>query len=660
MLLVTGFGTGFYLVRTYDLELRWLGPDASRWIVDSYSFFKEVYPLAAGIVVVSLFAYFMIASAVRRYKYYLDSGQDYRKMVSLAGSIDDLTNPAQIAKLSDYPDLQDILRTYGDQIREISSQMESREDDLRSVDLEMEIDSVLAGEPPQEGIVEGKWWAPVVRKVQRYVEQSAGSSMGNVDALEKVRRVMGSAALSYGRMMETVASAGQDVLEIVNAAGEYERLSGDSPSDAAVAQDSGPGREGAIGGIEQAAAKLSGNGQVMREISDENNGLALNLALMAARGEIGEHDLAQVAEKMRSSAERFGKVGKDLESVARTIAEYCGTARKSGAGGTGGAGAAAASSARKIEARGRDLQEKIARLGSDIDEIYRTMKDSLGGGAKPEGTGEEGSSFEDDDSLVNFGRDGAGSESGGDLVIDHGKIWEDGETYGFTEGDAGGLIIEDDSAVEKPAESDVEAAASAEDSGPSVKPSGGADEADPVVERTVPPVESGPEEECAIPRDGAGHEEERPLAAGGEAEEGVDGGAEEEIFEIPESAEIPGGAPHGPATDDAPGRGGTNGAEAPAAADLSAGAGEGGSGEWTAMPGHRWVDVQEQGKGADMTATVPEETAADSEAPRAEQSPDGMSGQAPEAGVEGDEPVYDLYALGAVEYSEEMETSPAR
>jgi len=121
MLMVTSFGVGYYLTHVYNIDLTWLRGTDSKWVIDSFKFFKELYPLASGVILISLFSYFIIASTVRKYKFYLASGQDYRKMVSLADSIDDLTNPAQIAKLSDFPELQGILRNYGDQIEKLHS-----------------------------------------------------------------------------------------------------------------------------------------------------------------------------------------------------------------------------------------------------------------------------------------------------------------------------------------------------------------------------------------------------------------------------------------------------------------------------------------------------------------------------------------------------------
>ena len=56
LLMVVGFGTVYFMVRVYDVELVWLEGSLLKWEVDSFAFFKEMYPLAAGVLVLSLIA----------------------------------------------------------------------------------------------------------------------------------------------------------------------------------------------------------------------------------------------------------------------------------------------------------------------------------------------------------------------------------------------------------------------------------------------------------------------------------------------------------------------------------------------------------------------------------------------------------------------------
>ena len=437
MLIGTSFGVGYYMVSVYDIDLYWLSSDVSKWVVDSYQFFKEIYPAAAGVVLLSLFTYFVIASAVRRYKYYLNSGQDYRKMISLADSIDDLTNPAQIARLSEYPELQGVLRNYGDQIHEISEGMENCEEEMRSVDLEVEIESILEGKGMNETLADGKWWASIARKIQAWSVENADGTKNLRKQSEAARQAAGMASLSCGKVIETVAGASENILDIVRSVGELNVVA-EGLGTGAAAESGSP--SDAIAAIEIAASALEERGSLIHELSEESNGLALNIALMAARGEATEQDLAQLAEKVRSTAERFGKLGRELESLARTVADNSRNAKStscvSAAAGAGpGTAGGIIEISEKIESFSRALQQKMTVLGSDVEEISKALKSGHkeSGDAVISGDGDDRIRATDG-SIVNFG---AGSNESvkepcgiddSNLVIDHGKLWGDSDS----------------------------------------------------------------------------------------------------------------------------------------------------------------------------------------------------------------------------------------
>jgi methyl-accepting chemotaxis protein len=458
MLAATSFGVGYYMVRVYKIDLYWLSSDMSRWVVDSYQFFREIYPAAAGVVLLALITYFVIASAVRRYKYYLDSGQDYRNMISLAESIDDLTNPAQIARLSEYPELQEVLRNYGAQIREISEGMEIREEEMRSVDLEVEIDSIIEGKGINETLADGKWWAPIARKVQAWVETNAGGTAELKKLSASSRNALGRASLSCGRVAETVANANEDILGMVTVAGQLSTIAGGFKTEGSGTVAAQGSSSDAITAIESAAFALEERGAAIHDLTEESNGLALNMALMAARGDADEKDLAQLAEKVRSSAEKFGKLGRELEKMARNIAENSRNARSvsgrpAGESVPADAGKGLKEISEKIESYGRALQNKMKALGNDVEEMNRALRpDSKESPEKETSLDGDERIRTTDGSIVNFGSgaEDQDEETNGiddsELVIDHGKLWEGpeadtGESPGVDEAQAG--LVED-------------------------------------------------------------------------------------------------------------------------------------------------------------------------------------------------------------------------
>ncbi len=261
---------------------------------------------------------------------------------------------------------------------------------------------------------------------------------------DSLRQALGRASLSCGRIMETTTGAGEDILDIVKAVGRLNAVADGLGTVAPQAPGAGS-TPAAIESVRKAAAALEQKSSAIHELTEESNGLALNMALMAARGEAGEKDLAQFAEKLRSSAERFGRLGRELGQLAKSFVEQSAGA---GAGAEGAVSAAGSLDAaggireisKEIEARSRSLQQKMTSVGNDIEEIRSVLALE---GEKSTETGERINAT--DGSMVNFGSDAgdSGGEPGGiddsDLVIDHGKVWEDSP---FTPGESAEAEVE--------------------------------------------------------------------------------------------------------------------------------------------------------------------------------------------------------------------------
>ncbi len=606
LMVIVSCGASYYMIYTYDIKLSWLMAESGRWSIDYNLFVNEMYPLVAGLVLISLSSYFIIASAVRRYKCYLASGQDYNKMISLAESIDDLTNPAQITKLSDYPKLQSLLRNYGGQIKEISSEFERKEKESRSVDFEIEIDSLFNGNEPNREIIEGKWWASLFMKVESYMK-TLQCEIGEMSSRkEQIRHTLGQTVLSFGKIIEAVADSSEDLLEIVRSVGELDSIAKDfSDTDPVTsrAATGGGEAEAIVGDMETYLEQLAEGSSIFFKFSEENNGLALNMALMAARGEASENDLAQFAEKVRSTAERFDKLGKSIVNIGNNLGNKCGELKRS-IGGPAPAGTAPVSDigneilaiARKIEDRSKMLQEKICYLGSELQDanelLQKSLKEHADSTAGHDGEIQEKPYSKDKGEIVNFGagsdsvRDTDGSQ---DLVIDHGGTWDGNEGTGL---DFTPFEMSEKQAVEPSFEG----------------------------------VESSVDERATL--------------------DGMEGVLEQQV-----SPEIPPGSP---------GDG-----------QMGIRTGGPGSGEsWMEMPGHRWVkiDVEKSEREGDVGA-VEVEVREDVEAGiQAGTSGETLAAEEPvqqadtaaaaRAGSEhGDdnEPVHDLFELGAVEYVEETQ-----
>jgi hypothetical protein len=430
-LVFVGISVGYFFVAVYDVRLQWLKVGAGAWGIDSYLFFRQMYPLVAAVTIISLMSYFIVSSAVRRYKFYLDSGQDYRKMIALAESIDDLTNPAQIARLSSYPELQAILRNYGDSIREISQELGQREEKITHADLEREIEALLGEEASQEGSG-GEGWESTCRKVAERLESDRTRIEELAARTDAYRAVIGGATLAYGRIMEAISGAGEDLLEITERVNELHGAAVEAGAAPAPTDKAGAQRKtlkAIVVEMENAVRKLEEGGHVLHEFSEENNGVALNMALMAAKGSVSEHDLASLAEKVRGTAERFRRLNGTIVSIAQGLLANC-YALKEKLGETAPPSREASphvqrkilETARVIEERSNLLQKRICNLGSELHEVRELLqKDFTVSGAAPDGK----PSREDP---MRFAATAPAGESRdlkeeSSFIIDHGKSW---------------------------------------------------------------------------------------------------------------------------------------------------------------------------------------------------------------------------------------------
>jgi hypothetical protein len=446
-------GVGYYLVSFYNVDLKWIKSGTGGWSIDSTLFMRDMFPLAAAVIFVSFFAYFLIASAVHRYKFYLDSGQDYRTMISLAESVDDLTNPAQIARLSKYPELQAVLRNYGDQIREISQDLGTKDNASNYSELKSEIEGLISGENSAKDAPEGKDCGSIYEQLRDRVE----SDRAHIEKLEErnqaERRAYGHAALAYGRAMEAISGAGEELLAITNSVAELTSVAERIKANAA-ARNAAPSRGGAAGPqdkafkttmseMESSVRKLEEGGRVLHEFSEENNGIAIHLALMAARGNVDEHALATFAERVRSTAERFHKLSDSVSSIAQGLLGSCYAIKEKSGMETGMPAAAIEAEAsgaiveiaRRIEERSSVLEKQIMNLGSELHEVHELLQKDIASAASHETAPDSRSPLGVAANLDNSrgrGASPAGQEraaAGGlndspDMVIDHGSSWK--------------------------------------------------------------------------------------------------------------------------------------------------------------------------------------------------------------------------------------------
>jgi len=594
LLVLVSLGVGGYFAYVYRIRLTWISIGPSGWNVDSYGFFREMYPLAAAVTIVSLVAYFAVVSAVRRYRCYLDSGQDYRKMISLAESIDDLTNPAQIARLSAFPELQGVLRNYGDQIREISQDIAREPESSGYEELESDVEALLREGSVPGTVLGSKPYAGAFRRIAERIAADRAKTDELAKRGDADRRALGRAALACGRAVETAGGAGEELMELAKAASGLDRLANELGS---AAQAAGPSvrpqpgaRKDGIAGIEGPARKLEDGKALLQEIADENNSVAIALALAAARSPAEGHELAALADRVRISAERFHKLGAVVGAVSKQLIESCRALRETEPAASAAnprSGLDERSSrlivemAGEIERRSANLRSLMCGLGGELHEAQELLRHDF--------AGQDASAPSVDvrpEDFVSEAKTPDGRESVPDaspFVIDHGSSWK-------------GMPGADSEPAEEPATDMPEAANMNE-----------------AAEQESDTPSARPEDEPAA--DFSDMSSLRNLDGENAAEERAGEPA------TPPAAEDPTGKP---------------------------GAAPGSDGAWMEMPGRRWLKVDVEKSEAEDSGAVDVKV----EPPAPEPAPRRETG--PEDGAD-DDPVHDLAELGAVEYVQEIE-----
>jgi hypothetical protein len=174
----------------------------------------------------SLFSYFLITGAVRKYKAYLDSGVDYKNLLQSLEKIDDLQDEDKIKSLGGYPELKSFLLKARNRIAEREKVLEGKEkeltDRMKNVTAGEEVKGELGAlvsaitKGPEEGFGEPLLVSlPEVKEVEEAIRAhllrpaAAETSMNNSDIAEitaNLRAELQDSAQTLREKFEYIAS----------------------------------------------------------------------------------------------------------------------------------------------------------------------------------------------------------------------------------------------------------------------------------------------------------------------------------------------------------------------------------------------------------------------------------------------------------------------
>jgi len=335
LLVTVSIGVGFAITRTFGVTWTWIHFGDGTWAFDKKAFLQEMLPLMVMVPVLSVVAYFLITGAVRKYRAYLDSGQDYKNLVKSIRQIDDLEED-RIKSLGDYPELRSFLLKIRKRITEREKALDERDasiavrkgDDSATEQLRAE-SGVLIGainKGPQEGFDGDLALSiPEMKQLERAIRQNL---LGNLsepvsmsantlgEKIDDLREEIGDSTAGLKRM---IGELSKELLTNQNGAREIELYL----SQLKVSVNSGGGGEaGQAAGNAAAVAlvdRLDQTSAALAGLGEETKSVAINTALQAGGGQGGVTELVKLADDVRDLAAKFNGISGQYQEVGRQV-----------------------------------------------------------------------------------------------------------------------------------------------------------------------------------------------------------------------------------------------------------------------------------------------------------------------------------------------------
>lgn len=324
VLVFVSIGVAYYVVDHFGLagtlfDRNWL--DKKEWLslVKGTGFIFDMLPLAGLVAVTSMISYLVITSAVRKYKRYLDSGLDYKNLLSSLKETD-LEDKSRIERIKNHPELQRLLLGLSGTLEEKNKALGEREAALDervaeavqiserkltegfAQECERLKAAIEAGAPELGGI---ELSSPGLRKLGEFLRPSLQS---------QERREGSELAESYGDLRKTSDVIHSKLHEIAHeidssreGALEIEEQLNQLASHGATGsrRDLMESAREAAGTIVASLRSLEELNASLDLLSEETRGVAISSALHAGSGVGTQDDLVKLAEEVKGVAERF-------------------------------------------------------------------------------------------------------------------------------------------------------------------------------------------------------------------------------------------------------------------------------------------------------------------------------------------------------------------
>lgn len=309
MMLVVSVGVPYLMPRV--MEVTWAWGDLAVWKEAFtgrgalFALVVQLFPVIALVSIVSMLAYFLITSAARKYKKYLDSGQDYRRLLATIREIDDIRNESKINRLKNHPELRNFLMNVRDNVDEKLKAVEEKEKSLEEnandvtgfMREKIASDCKKAIKAQETGLVPD-YDMPEIKKLVDALKKGAGAEASDV-------------ADRVGEIAREASDSKKNAKDIEAQINEIAEMAGD-----------GGGAQGWLNAQREFRIfmtrvehldKLSAS---LDALTEETKGIAISQALLAGSGKGTPEDMIQFAEELKEIAAKYSEMAKSYMELS--------------------------------------------------------------------------------------------------------------------------------------------------------------------------------------------------------------------------------------------------------------------------------------------------------------------------------------------------------
>lgn len=440
MLVFVAIGVAYFFTRT--LGTPWTWPQLSEWrtIVDNIKHGQgvlvESWPLLVLVGATSLVSYLAITQAVRKYKRYLDSGHDYKRLLATIREIEDLSDDGRIAELHNHSELRDFLTRIRSDYEERTRMLDEREKALEgrvmatekkkeeelSSDLneqcgrliEAIVRSRTAGFPDDVGVT-----LPELTLVEDAIRNALAVASAGGDLGTSVERQSG----DLTRLRDGVESAWRELQAMsreVKALEAETRKTASRSTDSVDAVDAESAQHD-IDAFLSSCSELEKLSAHVAALGEETRSVAINTALQAGSGRAKETDLVKLAEDVKDLAASYGQLSKSMSKQVNHAKRSAGNIEAAGRGGAG-----------SVSEGPRSIGAKLSMIAERIMVVTEKVKRLVSAPNEAGATGE----------IVSDARDLGGDD--GEFTSRRGGEFTPLDNDGFESMDTGGSIFSSD------------------------------------------------------------------------------------------------------------------------------------------------------------------------------------------------------------------------